>query len=257
MKKILLLSLIITSCTSLLPGGVKQNDSLHATLWQQTSGELTALSYQAYNLAKVRIHSELKKPSKKPRAIIVDVDETVLDNSPYQGKLLKENSTYNKESWNKWIEVKAAPAIAGAVDLLNFAAKNDIKTFYITNRSMVNFEATYENLLNEGFPISKEQLMPKPTSDNSKEERRLKVEEEYNVIMYMGDSLGDFNKEFEKVEQAKRKTVVEKYRYDFGGRYIILPNPMYGEWKDSIYDYQHSLPESEKKKKEQEVIKSY
>lgn len=254
MKKIILITFLLSSCVT---NQVRQNDALHATLWQQSSAELTALSYQAYNLAKSRIHSELKKPSKKPRAIIVDVDETVLDNSPYQGKLIKNNAVYTRESWSEWIDAKAAPALAGAVDLLNFAEKNNIKTFYITNRSIKNFDATYENLKLQGFPITREQLMPKEVESGSKESRRLIVEENYNVILLMGDALGDFNKDFEAVDQEKRKSVVEKYRYDFGARYIILPNPMYGEWRESIYDYDHTMPESKKKEKELSIIKSY
>lgn len=228
-----------------------------ATTWQQSSAELTALSYQAYNLARLQLESEMRKRHAMPLAIIVDVDETVLDNSPYQVKNMELKRLYNGDNWREWVELAKADAVAGAAEFLNFAASKGVKTFYVTNRNILTFEATFKNLKEKGFPISREQLMPKNENNNSKEKRRLEVLKKYYVTMYIGDALGDFHKDFEGRQFSERRSVVEKYKNDFGRKFIVLPNAMYGEWLESIYNYNHKLTEDEKSKLRQSVLKSY
>ncbi|EQC45349.1 5'-nucleotidase, lipoprotein e(P4) family [Bacteriovorax sp. Seq25_V] len=254
LRNLIFLSLFLLMSCAQQP---KQNFSDLATVWQQSSAELTALSYQAYNTARLQLNRSLKIKSKKPLAIIVDVDETVLDNSPYQVKNIFEDREFNQENWSEWLEVAQAPAVAGAVDFLNYAQRNNVTTFYVTNRNNKNFEATYKNLKAQGFPITRNQLRPKVDPNSSKEKRRLEILKKYNVVLYIGDALGDFNKDFEKVEFGKRKEVVEKYKNDFGRSYIILPNPMYGEWLESIYKYDHSLSNEEKKHLRHQILEAY
>ncbi len=235
----------------------KQNFSDLATVWQQSSAELTALSHQAYNIARLQLNKSLKIKSKKPLAIIVDVDETVLDNSPYQVKNILEDREFNQNNWSEWLEVAKAPAVAGAVNFLNYAKRNGVKTFYVTNRSNSSFKSTLKNLKEQGFPITSDQLRPKIDKSSSKEVRRREILKKYNVVLYIGDSLGDFNKDFEKVAFGKRKDIVTKYKNDFGRSYIVLPNPMYGEWLESIYKYDHTLSKEEKKHLRHQILEGY
>src|SRR5713226_369932 len=74
-----------------------------ATLWQQTSGERRALSYQAFTLARVMLDRDLRmnRRHQKPRAVIVDIDETILDNSRFEGRLLKNRVNYNQKDWTE------------------------------------------------------------------------------------------------------------------------------------------------------------
>lgn len=250
----LLITLLLSSCA--LSRKKEQTYQEFATLWMNTSAELTALSYQAYNIARLRLDQKLKTQTKKPKAIIVDVDETVLDNSPYQVTNILDHRSYTEDNWKEWLDLAKAPSVKGASEFLNYAKSKGVTTFYITNRKMNSFEVTYKNLVDQKFPITKSQLIPRTESGNSKENRRIEVLKKYDVIMYFGDSLGDFHKDFEKVEFKNRKEVVEKYKKNFGDNFIILPNPMYGEWIDSIYNYNHTLSEKEKKKLRFEVFKS-
>lgn len=107
---------------------------LVATLFHQKAAECRALSYQAYNIARLILDNELRRMSlTKKLAVIVDVDETVLDNSPFQVKIILEKTQY-PEYWNEWCELAQAKALPGAVEFLNYAKSKGVEVFYITNR---------------------------------------------------------------------------------------------------------------------------
>jgi 5'-nucleotidase (lipoprotein e(P4) family) len=99
-----------------------------AILYQQKSGEYRALAYQAYNLARLRLDEDLDKKNvkrlpkaerKRPRAIVVDIDETILDNSPSKAYMPKNNLPFNVKDWYAWGEMRKAKPIPGSVDFLN------------------------------------------------------------------------------------------------------------------------------------------
>lgn len=99
-----------------------------AVNWVQQSGEYRALTYQAFNLAKLTFHTAKSKNISRP-AIIVDIDETVLDNSAYQAGLLDSNKGYETTTWNQWIKAEKAKAVPGAVEFANYVNKNGGKVF--------------------------------------------------------------------------------------------------------------------------------
>src|SRR5882762_7818865 len=108
-----------------------------AVLWQQTSGERRALSYQAFALARMLLDRDLRmnRRSGKPRAIIVDLDETILDNSRNEGMLVKNRINFNQKDWTAWVNRAEATAVPGSVEFLNYAAARGVTVFYITNRN--------------------------------------------------------------------------------------------------------------------------
>jgi 5'-nucleotidase (lipoprotein e(P4) family) len=99
-----------------------------AVLWQQTSGERRALSYQAFALARMMLDRDLRvnRGRRKPRALIVDLDETILDNSRFEGKLLQNRVNYNQQDWTEWINRVEATAVPGAVEFLRYAATRGV-----------------------------------------------------------------------------------------------------------------------------------
>ena len=101
-----------------------------------------------------------EKKYKKPLAIIADVDETVLDNSPYDGKLILNNTTYNRESWVEWGNLEIAEAIPGALEFLKYASEKNVEIFYISNRYSEQLDATVNNLKKLGFPDAKKIKYP-------------------------------------------------------------------------------------------------
>jgi 5'-nucleotidase (lipoprotein e(P4) family) len=232
-------------------------------LYMQTAGEYRALAYQAFNLAKISLDMDEMTKKKLPkserrraRAVMVDIDETILDNSQQQAFSIKNRLPFNLQNWYAWGELRQAKAIPGAVDFLNYASKKGVRIFYSSNRDEVQKAATIENLKNVGFPDVSPETVLLRTNESSKEPRRLLVLQKYRLVLLMGDNLNDFSDVFEKKSINDRFSEVDKARDSFGTRWIVLPNAMYGDWENAIYDYKR-LTEAEKTAKRNSALMAY
>lgn len=233
-----------------------------ATLWQQSSGERRALSYQAFALARLVLDRDLRtnRHNRKPPAVIVDLDETILDNSRAEGWLLQNRVNFNQKDWTEWINRAEANAVPGSVEFLRYAASRGVRVFYITNRNDDQKAATAENLRKLGFPSVNDQtlLVQTDLKDSSKEPRRQDVGAKYRIVLLMGDDLNDFAKVFEDSKTVEsRAAAADRFRNEFGKRFIVLPNAMYGNWESAMYGYNFKLTEAEKVEKRKSVLKSY
>ena len=230
-----------------------------AILWTQTSAEKAALFYQAFSLARLRLDEDFRaNPSRRvKRAVIVDVDETVLDNSRYQANLVKEHRPFEAKAWTEWCNRAEATALPGAVEFLRYANSRGVRVFYITNRRTTEKDGTARNLKQAGFPgVSDETLLVR-TDGSSKEPRRLSVASKYRIVLLMGDNLNDFAEIFEKSRTIEsRMTAAEQNKNQFGSRFIVLPNTMYGAWEDAVYG-EGKLTEEQKAEKRRERLKGY
>src|SRR5690554_736199 len=213
------------------------NSSLNAVLWQQNAAEYDALCYQAYNAAidflgkTIAGNTDMTVP---PTAVIMDLDETVLNNSPYYAQLIISNEKYSLKSWHKWVELSKANLVPGAKEFIDFARSNDIKVIYISNRSIDMLEPTMRNLQSKGIDVNPEDIILKHEI-SEKLRRREMVSEAYNIVMLVGDNLADLNTEFEKnLENEEHKRAVYGMASNFGRKLIVLPNAMYGGWYDKI-----------------------
>ena len=219
-----------------------------AILFQQKSAEYRALCLQAFNWAKLGIDADDKTKKKlpkierkKPRAIVVDIDETMLDNSPPQASDAKNNLSFDLKRWYAWGEMRKAKAIPGAVDFANYAKSKNVRIFYVSNRDEVQKTATIDNLKNVGFPdISAENVLlrqvgadKKPIS--TKEPRRLDIATTYRIISLIGDNLNDLSDVFENKTVMTRFAETDKVKDLWGNKFIVIPNAMYGEWESVIY----------------------
>jgi 5'-nucleotidase (lipoprotein e(P4) family) len=219
-----------------------------STMWMQNAAEVKALDIQAFNLARASLDSELrKKRRRKPLAVVLDIDETVLDNSPYQAYGIAHQVRYNKEDWGEWINNRSAKALSGVADFIAYAQKRRVEVFLISNRRIKYLDATHDNLVKQGIKVKKQNIFLK-TQTNSKLARRQEIEKKYQIVILMGDTLADFHEDFEEASQKERALLVEKYKKEFGIKYFILPNPMYGEWEGAIYKYDYAKTNSERKK---------
>lgn len=231
-----------------------------AILWTQRSGERNALAYQAFALARMMLDRDLIVPlsNRIRRAVIVDIDETVMDNSRYQAMLLKTRQNYNAQNWTEWVNRAEATAIPGAVEFLRYAASRGVRVFYSSNRKTIEKEATILNLKKLSFPdVSNETVLVQTDLHNSsKEDRRQSVSRKYRVVLLMGDNLNDFSNVFENSKTvAARLASVERNKNQFGARFIVLPNPMYGDWENAIYGYNFKLTEEQKAAKRRQALK--
>lgn len=211
---------------------------VYTATWMQRAAEYDALCYQAFNSARLYLDQSLAtiEEDSKPLAIITDIDETILDNSPnaiYQGL---KGELFNPDEWTRWVNRVDADTIPGALSFLLYAAEEGVEVFYITNRNENEREGTLNNLKRYGFPNADNQHLLLKGSTSNKDERREKVLQDYEVIIYMGDQLTDFPGYYKasEIERSKKASVDSK---TFGVKYILLPNPNYGEWESALAGY--------------------
>lgn len=200
-----------------------------SVIWYQNAAEARAAFYQGYQLGKLRLEQALKAKSDKPLAIVLDLDETVLDDSPHQAWLVK-NQHFLLDGWDEWVEMAAAEPVPGALEFLRFADERGVKIFYLSDRKQSQFDVTLKNLQRVKLPqAERENLILKTPEMYGKQSRRDALEREYHVALYFGDNLADFIDVKGKTQQ-ERNTMMEAARQQFGERFIIFPNPMYGDW---------------------------
>jgi 5'-nucleotidase (lipoprotein e(P4) family) len=220
--------------------------AIMATLFQQHAAEYRALSYQAFNLARIMLERDLHDDNvTSPRAIIVDIDETLLDNSPHSAKYI-ENQTSYPDFWDEWCELAVAKALPGAVEFLKLARNYGVSVYYITNRREHLKEVTMRNLREQGFPQIEDKHMMFRTDELGKERRRHEVAHRYHISLLIGDNLNDFSDVFEQKSVTARAEVTDSLRFEFGRRFIVLPNAMYGDWEGALYNYNFAISDSAK-----------
>jgi len=233
-----------------------------AVLWQQTSGERRALSYQAFALARIMLDRDFRmtRRNRMRRAVIVDLDETVIDNTPNEARIVKEGRPFTPDSFTAWVNRAECDAVPGAVAFLNYANLRGVRVFYVSNRKQIEREGTARNLKKLGFPnVNDETLLLRPENgDTIKEPRRVAISARYQVVLLMGDDLNDFAAVFENSKSVEsRAEAADRNKDQFGTRFIVLPNPMYGNWESAIYGYNLKLTEAEKAAKRRSALKAY
>lgn len=228
-----------------------------AAVWQQKAGEYKALCYQAYNLAQMQLDLLLQKQYDKPLAIVTDIDETVLDNSPYQVHQALQNAEYSDSSWMEWTAKVDCDTVPGALSFLLYAKSKGVAVFYITNRLERERAATLKDLQRWNFPDARSEHLTMKTTTSGKESRRKQVADQFEILLLLGDNLSDFSAVFDKKPMEERNNQAMTNASLFGRKFIVLPNAMYGDWDGAIYQYQYNLPASEKEKTIMKSLKKY
>ena len=160
----------------------------HSLYWQKNSAEYFALSYQAYNVAKFRLDEKLNSELNKRPAIVIDLDETVLNNLPYNEMLIDSSEVFTQESWSRWVNKKIATKVPGSLEFINYAKSKNVKIVYLSNRRVENYNPTKENLINLGYPFDEDTLMLLSDETGDKTARRNTLND-YEIIMLLGDNL--------------------------------------------------------------------
>ncbi len=257
-----LLLMVVSFMTLSCSTGTKRNgghELLNGVLWMEHAAEYRALARQAYRTASQMLPVALKDSSwtaaleqtahyrSLPPAVILDVDETVLNNAPYEARLIKTGQSYNRDSWNAWCREARAKAIPGAVEFCKFAVRKGVEVFFVTNRREELRQATFANLKKEGFPLQPDgSTLIMRTGSGDKGERRAKLAQKYRILLLIGDSGGDFASGFSHSAEPQRNRLVKQYREYWGSKWIVLPNPSYGDWEGALYDYRYDLNRQQK-----------
>jgi len=251
----------LAACSTSRPS---EHRTLQATLWVQNAAEYDALTVQAYRAAQTHLKQALTDSAwtasieqaedrfaHLPAAVILDIDETVLDNSPFQARMIERNSDFDPVAWNEWVLEARAEAVPGAISFTRKADSLGIRVFYLSNRDAETEEATRKNLEELGFPVSGETDMvllngEQPGWTSAKTERRKSITGRYRVLMIFGDDLNDFISA-KNISEAERDEIVQNYASFWSRKWFVLPNPVYGSWDQALFEFQSGLSEEEKK----------
>ncbi|MBD9462622.1 5'-nucleotidase, lipoprotein e(P4) family [Pseudomonas sp. Pdm06] len=264
-----LLSTALVGCQQQPPA----NDQLDAVLWTQTSIEHELIYRQVFASATRQLDAALADPTWDalpfaprnltglPPAVVVDIDETVLDNVPLNARDILNNQVYSYDRWNTWVDQAKAQALPGAVEFLQAADKKGITVYYITNREHSQVQATVNNLRLRGFPVERnEQVLAASTPTGHCEQagygkncRRQWVASHARVLMLAGDSFGDFV-QAEHNTLADQRKAAAPYLAWLGQRWFLLPNPTYGNWYSAPYGDQEKLPFERKRQLKQQAL---
>ncbi|MEZ5462667.1 5'-nucleotidase, lipoprotein e(P4) family [Dokdonella sp.] len=239
-----------------LPG---PNDNLNAVAWTQTAVERELIYRQTYRAAGFQLDRALadadwealarnerkgERPATLKPAVILDIDETVLDNSPYQARLVVNGNSYNEFTWSEWCREENAAGLPGALEFTRLAASKGVTVFYLSNRASDLGEATLANLRKLGFPVATDRevflglgtFVPGCEQNGSdKSCRRELIARDYRVLMQFGDQLGDFIDVMSNSPEARAEAVAP-YLDWVGERWFVLPNPTYGHWESALFN---------------------
>jgi len=252
------------------PSGPVADDNLNAVLWVQASAEYRASAETIYRAAADALDAALAEPNwdalvpaerdnagattgLKP-AVIMDIDETVLDNSPYQARLVRDQAQYSDPTWDLWVAEKKARAVPGVVDFARAATQKGVTILYLSNRAVHLKDATLANLEAVGMPVASDDVflglgtvVPGCEQNGSEKNcRRHLAGQKYRVLMQFGDQLGDFV-EVTANTPSGRAGLLEDYGDWFGERWWMLPNPTYGGWEPALFNNDWTRPKVERR----------
>lgn len=220
-------------------------------LWMRTSAEYRALAYQGYNVAMNAVKMAVTDPShqRKPLAIVLDADETVVDNTKLMGESIANgNGRFDAPWWRQAVHQGKSQAMPGAVEFLNEVHKQGVEIFYVSNRyAPVNLDVTIQNFKELGFPSVDKDHVLLFEKDSDKQPRFDMIAKKYYVVVYMGDNAGDFPIGTKGKTLAERNAIIDNHKEDFGTTFVVFPNPAYGSWVSALAKgYQNLSPEEQK-----------
>ncbi|PMQ06228.1 Lipoprotein E [Dyella sp. AD56] len=253
------------------------DDNLNAVAWSQTAIEHDLIYLQTYRDAQSHLLAAMADkqwdalpkddrvaPAKglKP-AVVLDIDETVLDNSPYQARLVKSGGEYNEADWAAWCNEQRARALPGVVEFTQFAAQHGIAVIYISNRAKDLDQATLANLRKQGLPVSgPEAFLGLGTFVEDCEQigtekgcRRQLISHKYRILMQFGDQIGDFVTVLANNAEGRQKAM-KPYMDWIGTRWFVLPNPTYGAWEPALFNNDYTAPRDERRRQKIQSLRT-
>lgn len=247
-----LVSVVTTASLLGCSGARNTHELLNSVLWMQTSAEYHVFSKTAYKQAREALDKALHEPTwtatleqgedldKLPPAVILDLDETVLDNTSFEGRLIRSNTSYNRDQWEEWVQQAVAPAVPGSLEFLEYARSRGVAIFFVTNRSGKHEESTRKNLQRLGIALPPEMDTVLSVGERpynwpaDKASRRSFLANQYRILLLIGDDLGDFVSGAVAAPEDRIR-LAQQYDNRWGVSWFLIPNPNYGSWESSLY----------------------
>jgi len=234
------------------------HELLNSLLWIQTSAEYDVLSSSTYRQAGKALDRALQDRTwsalpeqtgdvaNRPPAVILDLDETVLDNSAFEGRLVTQRTTFSQSAWDEWVREADARAVPGALDFIAQAHSKGVTILFVTNRHAGQESATRLNLEKLGVPLPDDldtllsEGEPPFNWPSDKSSRRQYLASRFRILLLIGDDLGDFVPGAGDTPE-QRVRLAREHSERWGTTWFLLPNPMYGSWERSLVS--PSLPD--------------
>ena len=200
--------------------------------WFRSAAEYQALARQSYGVAEARVREQAASRPRGSWAVILDADETVVDNSEYQRRLAERGEVYATATWNAWVREQRAGAVPGAREFLATVQSLGGRIFIVTNRDSEVCTETQANLRALSLAFDAVLCRTQGLSDKNPRFQAVasgnaaSVIPALDVILWVGDNIQDFP----GMTQAVRTQGPQAFG-EFGRTYILLPNPMYGSWE--------------------------
>ena len=256
------------------PAGPPADDNLNAVLWTQRSVEFKANALGAFALARMRLDQALADrdwtaaPREQtgayqslPPAVVLDVDETILDNSGYQAWMTLKDTAFEPKTWTAFVNTVSSVPIPGAVEFAQYAAAKGVAVFYVTNRTVEEEPATRRNLEKYGFPMGgaiDTMLTTRKQQDwtSAKGTRRAFIARTHRILLNIGDNFADFVDEYRGGE-ADRLKVMEQHRSRWGREWIMIANPTYGSFESAPFNHDFKLSPADRRKAKRGALEAW
>jgi acid phosphatase len=241
----------------------------------QRSVEYRATALAAFALARIRLDQALADPNwtaivpkeqagpyqSLPPAVILDVDETILDNSGYQAWMTVKGTTFDPKTWNAYVNTVTSLAVPGAVEFARYADSKGVKVFYVSNRTAEEEPPTKKNLERFGFPMGGSvdttlMARERPDWSSAKGTRRAFIAKDYRVLLNLGDNFADFVDEYRGTE-AERLAVLEQYKDRWGREWIMLANPTYGSFESAPFKHDFKVSDADKRRAKRDALEPW
>jgi acid phosphatase len=233
------------------PGAHEQLDS---ALWVQTSGEYYAIARQTFAAAAEKLDLALRDSTwtasteqfskghyeQLPPAVIVNLDETVWSNSPYQARIILQYGQHDMTHFMEWCNEAKCTAIPGAKEFLEHVKKQGVTIAYITPRPEITRDGTLRNLARLAYPYDAAHDLLLMDGDWPNHDKRESIGAKHRILVIVSDSLGDFMHDTAQ-ETAVRREMAAQYADNWGLKWFLIPNPMYGHWEYSFQHYDYGL----------------
>jgi len=245
---------------------LEAHDQLYAVLWMQASVEYGAVCRTAYNRALGALDAALSDPNwtaaleqrglanlPAKTAVIMDLDETVLDNSPHQAQIILDGRPFERVFWREWVLRGEAESVPGALEFIRYAESRGVGMIFVSNRdaetpgdrNSPQERATRRNLeaLGVSLPANEDTILLRNEVQgwgSDKGPRRALVAQTYRILLLIGDDLGDFMSDI-RTNPKDRAAKAEKHKDMWGRGWIMLPNAIYGSWEGALYGYDRNL----------------
>ena len=276
MKKVLMLGVFAASVAwgAAQAQDMQPNDNLNAALWTQRSVEFKGNAMTVYALGKIRLDQALADKkwtaapveqtgdfANLPPAVVLDVDETVLDNSAYQVWNIRTGTSFSLKTWNEFCDAKMSGAVPGAVEFTKYAESKGVKVFYVSNRDVAVEKSTRENMQKLGFPMGGNVdtfLMQNEQKEwgSKKGTRRAFIAKDYRILLEFGDNFGDFDDRYASSE-ADRLKFFEGNKERWGHEWLVIANPTYGSFEAAPFGFNYKLSDADKRKAKAGVLEGW